>query len=47
MFNSGLAFYLVYGPGHESRTAGSIGFLLSMAVSIYRTTGLSPLLTLD
>jgi hypothetical protein len=32
LFTSGLAFYVVYGPGHENRTAGSIGFILAMAV---------------
>jgi hypothetical protein len=30
-FAGGLAFYLVYGPGHRTRTASTIGFALNMA----------------
>jgi hypothetical protein len=30
-FAGGLCYYLVYGPGHETRTASNIGFLLNMA----------------
>jgi hypothetical protein len=31
VFAGGLAFYLVYGPGYEHRTAASIGFALAMS----------------
>lgn len=31
LYSGGLLFYLVYGPGHQNRTASMIGFALSMA----------------
>jgi hypothetical protein len=34
-FAGGLAFYLVYGPGSEFRTAASIGFALSMSGMVF------------